>query len=195
MENELQFDEATHTYRYAGAILPSVTQILKAVLPVSYFGATDWHMERGHAVHACAALECQGIQYEHDPQIDGQVQAIRSWLAARKPRIIAVERRVMHTGAFPYAGTLDLLCGLTKGVALIDWKGSASPWDQWQLGGYADALACEGIEVKHGLVIQLNENGTYKEGGWINLRRARNEWRSILNVYAMMMREGIEVRK
>ena len=186
------FDEVTHTYALRGVRLPSVTEIIKAVLPVQYHGATEWHMDRGTVVHQCAAMICRGIRFTHDPQIDGQVQAVKTWLAMRKPEIVSVERLVWRDGPIPYAGTLDGLVMLQGRLWLIDWKGSQSPWDQWQLGGYADALAHEGIEVKHGMTVLISEDGKPKESKPVDLRRARNEWKSLLNVYQMMKREGIQ---
>lgn len=189
MRTQPTFDADQHSYTLDGVGLPNVTQILKAVLPVSYFGATEWHMERGHAVHACAAMECQGVAYTYDPQIDGQVKAVRAWLTMRSPNVVSVERMVWRTHYIPYAGTLDLLCEINGRLWLVDWKGSASPWDQWQLGGYAEALAEDGIEVKQGMVVELTGGGQPRESKPVELRKARNEWKSILNVYAMMKRE------
>lgn len=185
------FDAATHAYTLRGVQLPSVTEVIAAVLPTSYYGATEWHMDRGTAVHQCAAMICQGVRFTHDPQIDGQVQCVREWLAMRKPEIVSVERLVWRDGPIPYAGTLDLLAMSQGALWLFDWKGSQSPWDQWQLGGYADALADEGITPKYGMTIKVDESGKPKEGKPVVLRSARNEWKSILNVYQMMKREGI----
>ena len=187
----MHLDEGSHEYRKDGTVFPSVTQIIKSVIHVQYQGATDWHMERGRAVHACAAMICQGVSFVHDQQIEGQVKACREWMAARKPVAEAVEHRVWRDTPIPYAGTLDLLCRMNGLLHLVDWKGSASPWDQWQLGGYADALSFEGIEVRRGLIVELNEDGTYREGKPIDLKRARNEWRSVLNVWSMMKREKL----
>jgi hypothetical protein len=187
----IDFDAVTHTYTCCGAVYPSVTQILKAVMPVIYHGATEWHMARGTIVHECAAMIARGIRFVNDPQIDGEVAACRAWFAMRKPVVHSVERRVWRCAPIQYAGTLDLLCEIRGALWIVDWKGSASPRDQWQLGGYADALADEGIEVRHGMVVVLDDGGKPKEGKAVDLRRARNEWRSILNVYAMRKREGI----
>lgn len=194
-ETVLQFDAELHRYTLAGVEVPSVTKILRAVLPVRYHGATDWHMDRGTAVHACAALECRGVEYTHDPQIAGYVAAIRGWMETRRPSILLVEHRVHRTAPIPYAGTLDLLCIISRVPFLCDWKSTSSPWDQWQLGAYFDALDDNGIQARMGMTIELHEDGTWKESKPINLHRARMEWRSILNVYAMMKREGIKVQE
>lgn len=188
-----EFDAASHTYTSSGHNLPSVTTILSDVVPVTFHGATEWHMNRGTAIHACAAMLCEGVQFRHDPQIDGQVQAAKAWLAMRRPKVLAVERMVWKAGPGGYAGTLDLLCEMRGRLWIIDWKSSASPRDQWQIGGYAEALAeVTGLKARHGLIVELNENGQPREGEPIEIRRARNEWRSILNVYNMKQREGMK---
>jgi hypothetical protein len=148
-------------------------------------------MDRGTVVHQCAAMLCQGIRFTHDPQIDGQVTAARAWLAMRKPEIVCVERLVWRDDPIPYAGTLDLICMLQGRLWLCDWKGSASAWDQWQIGGYAYALEAEGHRPEKGMTITLDESGKPKESKAIDIRKAVNEWKSILNVYAMMKREGL----
>lgn len=185
------FDADEHTYTLGGAVLPSVTGIIRRVMQTSYGSADEWHLARGRAVHACAEMIGRGVSFESDPQIRGRVAACRAWYAMRKPEVVDVERMVWRVSPIPYAGTLDLLCRIRGELWIIDWKSTASAWDKWQLGGYADALAEDGIEVKKGLVVTLNDDGTPKEGAPVDLRRARNEWRSILNVYQMTKREGL----
>jgi len=180
------FNPHTHTYTIARKPVPSVTQIIKAVIGQKYY-ATDWHMERGTIVHQCAAMLCKGIRFGHDPQIDGYVQAVKTWLEIRKPEIMYVERR-MFSERFGYAGTCDLICKIDGKSFVVDWKGCPSPVDQWQLAAYSE-LACEGINW--GFVVALSNDGKPKEGKPVDLKRARNEWRSVLNVYKMKDREGL----
>jgi hypothetical protein len=186
------FDEAPHTYTHAGERLPSVTEILGEVLRPSYYGATEWHMERGRIVHQCAAMLCRGERFEHDPQIDGQVQACRAWLAARNPDIMAVELRVARlTGGVRYAGTLDLLATMQGRLCIVDWKATDAPQYRWQLAAYADALADDGLAVRDGLTVELGADGKWKEGERVDIKSAIAEWRNILNVYGLKRREGM----
>jgi hypothetical protein len=188
----ITFDPAAHAYTIDGQPVPNVTSILRAVLRPAYIGATDWHMERGRIVHQCAAMIADGIPFVHDPAIDGQVRACRGWFEMRKPEVIATEHRVGRSEPIPYAGTLDLLCRIAGKVWIIDWKASPSPCDQWQLAAYAWALeASSSVKADFGLVVQLTESGTPREGKPVNLRTVTNEWRSVLNVYTMMQREGM----
>ena len=195
-----------HGYWRGSVQYPSVTTIIKTVIPVSYAGATEWHMQRGTVVHECCALACRGVRFECDPVVTGQVAACREWLSMRNPAVASVERMVWRDEPIAYAGTLDLLCMIGGELWIVDWKSTASPWCQWQLGGYADALDADGITARYGRIVTLGEDGKCKEGEKIDLKRARNEWRSILGVYAqrdhigqcarnvetMIKREGIK---
>ena len=71
----LDFNEAAHQYTLNGHDVPSVTQVLGDVLPG--WRADDWYLERGRAVHACAAMIARGEEFDHDSVIAGQVAACR----------------------------------------------------------------------------------------------------------------------
>jgi len=190
----LTMDE-NHVYRIDGRVVPSVTQIISEVMRPKMWGCTEWHMDRGAAVHACAAMIAQCIEFEHDDQIDGQVQAIYKWHAKNRPCEAMCELPVMHVStAFCYAGTLDLVFKRKTGkVALLDWKGSFSGCEKWQLAAYAKAYEQQyGYKVSELIAVHTKEDGTYKETDKINIKMAMLEWQSICNVYAMKKREGIE---
>jgi hypothetical protein len=184
-----RFDAEAHVYSIDGHPVPSVTKIIKAIMGQQHF-ATDWHLERGRVVHQCAAMLCAGIRFTHDPQIDGYIQSIKAWLEIRKPRIIAIEQR-MFSAYFGYAGTCDLICQIENRMMIIDWKASPSPVDQWQLAAYSHLANQDGILCNQGMIVELSNDGKPREGKVIELRQARNEWQSILNVYKMKEREGL----
>ena len=87
--NDCTFNDATHEYRIGGRFVPSVTQVLGDLLPC--FQAGEWYLERGRAVHACAAMIAKGIAFDHDEQIDGQVMAHG---CAQAPRHDDHEKRI-----------------------------------------------------------------------------------------------------
>ena len=198
--NGLDFKADSHTYTLDGANVPSVTGIIKEVIGTDYHGATDWHMQRGSIIHECAAIMAEGKRFaDVDPRIAGHVEQLANWYDKRGAEIVTVECPVAVRGPIPYAGTLDLLARIDGKMILADWKCTHSPWDQWQLGAYAMAFESvrsddfDGIESpKLGMILELTgKGGLPKEHGGIKLRQAINEWRSILNVYAMKQREGI----
>jgi hypothetical protein len=185
----LTFDEQAHRYTLNGRPVPSVTTVLRAVIP--HFDADDWYLQRGTAVHACAALIAQGKDFDADPQINGQVAACRKFFADYRPTVLHVEQRVAST-AYGFAGTLDLVCAVDGEVFLVDWKSTLTKTVQWQLGAYAVGLkeSC-GLSVKKGFGIELKADGTYKAGETYDLTRAGREFLAFLGSYNAMKREGI----
>ena len=183
MSEVLTFDEVAHEYRVAGRVVPSVTQIVNAVLAPDYSRCEPWHMERGRAVHRAAELI--GLGKHLAPVCDaiaGRVEAVRRWYAEHPGfAVTAVERRV-HTKS--YAGTLDLWGEESGKHLLLDWKCGPHITTCWQLGGYAHALKSEtGIEVRKGRGVTLNDDGTYNETEDYDLRRYATEWQWIMGVY------------
>ena len=183
MSDILTFDEALHEYHINGRVVPSVTQIVNAVLAPDYSFATEWHMERGKAVHRAAELI--GLGKHLAPVCDaiaGRVEAVRRWYADHPAvKVLEVEMRVNTRS---YAGTLDLLCEDRKGMLLVDWKCGQHLTTCWQLGGYANALKhSHEITVRRGRGVTLNDDGTYTETEDYDLRRYATEFQWVLGVY------------
>jgi hypothetical protein len=179
----LQFDAASHEYRFDGRVLPSVTTIINAVLRPDYSYADPWHMERGTAVHKAAEIIGQGKRL--GPICDaiaGQVEAVKRWYADHSGfAVTAVERRV-HTQS--YAGTLDLWGEMDDRHLLLDWKCGPHLTTCWQLGAYAHALkVTDRIEVKRGRGVTLNGDGTYNETEDYDLKRYATEFQWIFGVW------------
>jgi hypothetical protein len=183
------FDADAHRYTINGREVPSVTTVLRAVIP--QWQASEWHMQRGTAVHACAALIARGVEFEHDSQIGGQVAACRLFFEEVRPQVIHVERQV-YSPLYGFAGTLDLAAEITGEVCLTDWKAALSKVIQWQLGAYAIALKeTTGETVRQGFGVELRDNGEYQIGESYDLTRAGREFLAILGTYNCMKREGM----
>jgi hypothetical protein len=185
------FDAATHSYYIDGRKVPSVTQVLNDLIPG--FKAGEWYLNRGQAVHACAALIAQGVEFEHDPAIDGQVLAVRRFFADVKPTVIAVEKQV-YSARYQYAGTLDLLAVSKIGGCIVDWKATLGPSVGYQLAAYSQALAETdgGVEPRTGYGVEIHENGTYKMSPVYDLRHFRQGWLSLLTAYNIRRQAGIK---
>lgn len=190
------YDSDTHVYTITGRRVPSVTGILDDVMPGHH--ADDWYLQRGTAVHACCAMIARGVQFEHDPQIVGQVAACRQWFADN-PGVAAegVEVR-LYNDRMMYAGTADLIGTLNRRAIVLeaivlDWKSHLAPQVEFQLAAYA--LAHEvmtGRQINKGIAVALLETGRYKQAAY-DLRRAKQEWASILTVYNLRRKCGIEI--
>ena len=179
------FDESTHTYRIDGRKVPSVTQVLGDLIPG--WKASEWYLNRGQAVHACAAMIARGIEFEHDPQIDGQVRACRKFFAEVKPVVHNVET-AMYSEKYQYAGTYDLFGELDGRLIVFDWKASISPALPYQLAAYA----LESNVVNYGCGVVLKETGEYSMTEIYDLRRYKQGWLSLLGAYNIRRKCGIK---
>ena len=188
----LEFDQATHTYKLDGVKVPSVTQILNELVPIQY-KAGDWYLQRGRAVHAAAAFIARGIDFDFNEQIAGQVAAIRKFFAEARPDVKFVEERV-SSRLYRFAGTLDLAADLRSlryqfRDALIDYKSSMSvDRTGLQLAAYS---LCMVNPISWGLCVVISEDGEYKMSGPMNLKNYRREFLALRATYAVRERLGL----
>ena len=181
------FDPDTHTYRISGRIVSSVTQILMATLGEKIWHASDWYLERGQAVHACAALIARNKTFEFDQRIAGQVAACRLFFKENDIKVLEVEQPIYST-TYRFGGTMDMH-GLTKKRdTIIDWKSALSEVAEIQVGGYA----IERPKAKWGLIVALQENGRYKAGKMFRVERRKQEFLALRSVCDIRQRLGLE---
>jgi hypothetical protein len=175
----LTFDEHTHTYRYSGVKVPSVTQVLE---PLFDWSAVPVHiLDRkkaiGRAVHAAIHYELSGGVDENtiDPACRPYWEAWKRFRDETKFEPWLVEYRVhsdeivdASTGeVLCYAGTLDEYGTLNLGEALIDWKCSLFLNHEAvgsQTAAYLKALHRDGIASRRArrYALQLSSEGGYK---------------------------------
>ena len=80
----LEFDEATHVYRWRGNQVPNVTGIIEAA--VDAYHGPEHVLEQagrfGREVHKITVLDEKGIldEYEYDPQMDPWLESWRKYL-------------------------------------------------------------------------------------------------------------------
>ena len=184
------FDPIARQYFIAGRPVPSVTQMIKAILGEAIWSASDWYLDRGRAVHAAAAFIARGKKFEYDPAIAGQVAACRLFFAENEIEVLEVEQPI-YSRAYMFAGTMDLHCLLAerngKRDTIIDWKSALSEVAEIQVGGYA----IERPKAKWGTIVALQENGRYKSGGWFKLDQRKNEFLALRSVYGIRQRLGL----
>lgn len=162
----LTFDEPTHTYRWHGVAVPSVTQIIKPIAP-SYSFVNPEQLEsarqQGVAIHKMVELDCAD-----DLDEDTLPDWLRPYRAAWRKFVddtgFVVEQSE-HRGYNPalrYAGTLDLRGRNRKGAPwLIDLKRSflAGRAIGVQLAAYA---AFDRTCSPHRFGLQLRADASYR---------------------------------
>ena len=164
-DNPLAFDEATHTYRFLGAVVPGVTQVLR---PLANFDAVSREvLEAKRALGQRVHLACQ-LNDEDDldwtsvePDVAGYLNA---WLAFRRDtgcEVLAVEQQVCEP-ALQYAGTLDRVLAFRGSKWLVDLKTCfATPMAAGpQTAAYLRALG--DTSVTHRAALRLRPDGTYR---------------------------------
>lgn len=192
-KHECHFDEASHTYTIDGNPVPSVTQILGDIIPWTGTNATDWHLDRGRAVHACAAMIARGEYFTNDPQIDGQVAGLRKFFREIQPIVVAVEKPV-YSVLYQFAGTLDITAQLNGRPVLFDWKATMDDRVKWQLAAYSIAwLETDGRPINYGYGVQINDDGTYRMSELINLKQYRSQFLAMRTAY--MIRKMMKVNQ
>jgi hypothetical protein len=181
------FNDLTHEYFLDGKRMPSVTEIIAAVIPRAW-SPDPWYMERGTANHKAIALHLNGQLDEStlDPRIIGHFTAAKKFLAETGYGRGAIVERPMYS-PHGFAGTPDLIAG----GKLIDWKSSIEPTVEFQLGAYSILAAlCSG----KALAVELSEDGKYKIHAF-DVKAAQRLWMNLFSVYGWMNKNGLLPKK
>lgn len=186
----IEFDEKTHTYKVESVVVPSVTQIIAETTGTAW-KATEWYLDRGKAIHACAAFIAQGKEFKFDKRLVGYIKALRKFFKEVNPIIRGNEIQVASK-LYHYAGTIDLDCKISGNISIIDWKHSIDKIRlPLQLGGYSIALQeTYDLFAISGYGVEIHENGTYCMSERIDLRVPRNQFLALRTTYAIREKCG-----
>ena len=158
----LQFDAERHEYRLAGRLVPSVTQVIRAVLPG--WEASEWHMQRGTALHHGCRLLDQGVLdwQSVSPEIGPRIQAWQKFRKDSMVDVVSVETP-LFSERYWFAGTCDrmLARGIASGI-VCDLKSTIEPQVRVQLGGYSILWAARGAKPHAAVAVELRADGTYR---------------------------------
>ena len=142
----LTFDSDKHEYRWGGAVVPSVTQILQPLTDLSYVDADVLQRAKdfGTAVHyACELHDTNRLdEAALDPALRPYLNGWRKFCSNTGAVWSLVESRVYHP-TLRYAGTLDRM-GLVDGFpSIVDIKSGTALYQSVgpQLAAYAQAHA------------------------------------------------------
>lgn len=159
----LSFDEATHTYRFGGQVVPGVTSILS---PLTDFSRVPPHVlqaaaDFGKAVHRACELDDLGELDETtlDDALLPYLQAWRKFSAEHDVQWEQIERPVYHA-TMRYAGTPDRFGKVNGRPTVVDIKSTAQLYPSVgpQLAAYANALQNPYADR---IAVQLKADGTY----------------------------------
>lgn len=190
------FDAETHTYMIDGRPVPSVTQVLSDLMPG--WKASEWYLNRGTAVHACAAMIAKGVDFDYDPLIEGQVTACKRFFSEVKPYMLyGMTETRFWSSKYKFAGTLDLAAIVSYKTCIIDWKASFATALPYQLAAYS-ILVQECLQeggINHGFGVQLNDDGTYRMSEVFDLRRYKQGFLALLSAYNIRRECKVKIKE
>lgn len=190
---ELTFDAEAHAYKLDGSPLPSVTQVIRAVLPG--WQASEWYLQRGRALHhGCRLLDEGRLNWNTvSPEIEPRITAWLHFRADWKATPILAEKPMAHS-LYRYAGTPDRVFDRDDRLTVCDLKSSIEPQVKLQLGAYSLLWAHQSQrKISQAVAVQLNDDGTYRTL-WLNaaeLRKAELAFLATLTVYGFMQQHRL----
>ena len=172
--NEVQFDPATHTYRWRGRIYPSVTQVMsRAGLYDAYKSIPAHILENarriGNEVHAQIHIY-HLLQAPFEPSsapVEGCLHAYERFLSDSQYELIDTE----ISGVYPlygYAGTLDSIGYLNGERVLLDIKATAQ-------------IYTEAVEIQTAAYAPIWDHGILSIPKW-NIERGAIAKRFVLHL-------------
>ena len=155
--DELVFDQPSHTYRLAGRLLPSVTQVLAPLVDFSRVPPDVLEAKRdlGSRVHETCHF------HDEDDDVLPYLEGWKRFMRESGARILQCETRVCEP-VLGYAGSLDRVLELNGNRWLVDLKTSfCLPHTVGaQTAAYLRALADP--SVTHRGALRLRADGTYR---------------------------------
>ena len=129
--SELTFDEASHTYRLDGLIIPSVTTLMKP-LSEAYYGGVDAKVlsnaaDRGSAVHSAIDLHCRYGVIDIEPELEGYFEAFGNLYRSFCEHLTAKKAGTLPA-SYTYPTIEDGIVGLKFIRACVESNQNDSVW-------------------------------------------------------------------
>jgi hypothetical protein len=164
----LEFDDATHTYRLDGLVIPSVSSIMEPLSKAKYTGISGRTLERaankGTAVHNSIENWIKFEILDIPPEHEGYFKAFRKWWDDFRPVVVGSEVRICHS-LMRYGGTIDLIGYIGDELTLVDYKSTYAISDMTcgvQLEAYDQALGSMGVKVQRKKILHIKKDGSYE---------------------------------
>ncbi len=183
--SELTFNEAAHEYRFGGAVVPSVTQILR---PLSNFSMVPKDvLERasqfGRAVHkACELYDLGSLD---EGALDAAlVPYLAGWKKFSSEHAVkwTVIEQPLYSDLHRYAGTPDRFGTVDGKAAVVDIKSSVALYPSVgpQLAAYKNIVPGS-PPICRRLGVRLKPDGTYEAKEYPD----RDDWSLFLSLLTM----------
>lgn len=191
MEN-LTLDPKTHKYMLGDQIIPSVTQILKEMGFINFFGINENALKFGEVFHFWALLlDTDNIHlYKPDPLMGPWLNGLKKFNRDFKPKWKILEKP-MSSRIWRFAGTPDRFGACLSDSTLADFKtGVDAKWHDIQTALYEVLIEeNENIKVKDRISIYIKENDYSVEPHRNKINRT--EGLSIVQAYHAKKQRGL----
>lgn len=166
---QLLFFDENHEYTVDGAVLPSVSHILRFLSKEMYQDVNQYVLdkaaERGTAVHQACEILDKYKTVECDDEYVPYLQAYIRFIKEHNVQWSEIEKRFYHKERM-YAGTIDRF-GIVDGIqSLVDIKTLCTVHKtvvKAQLNGYNDMRISNGLDQADKLYcLQLMKDGKYR---------------------------------
>ena len=183
----LQFDEPSHTYKWNGVLVPSVTTILAPLIDYSMVSPDVLERGRllGQAVHKMTEL------YDLDDLDESSLNEVMlkyldGWKAFKRDtgfEPATIEQRMYHP-RFEYCGTSDRTGIIKRKKAVIDIKKmmSLGAVIGIQLAAYQEMHNLKGEGITHRYALGLRPDGTYRLEPYLS----PSDWNVFLSLLNIM---------
>jgi len=159
------FDQESHTYTLDGAILPSVTTLLKECGIISTAFYTDAGATNGSRRHLVTELLDRG-NLDWSTVADEDIPYLEAWIKAKEDLSIEIEEieKPMHHSIYGYAGMVDRLCTIGEENWVVDIKtGAKAKWNELQMILYGMMVSdFYGVGFPKMAIFNLKKNGRYE---------------------------------
>lgn len=160
MSEELQFEADTHTYRFAGQVVPGVTSVLEQL---QYLQGVPWALLEsarhfGNHVHMACDLFNRGDLDEDslDPNLAPYLAAYKQFLS-QTGFVVTASEQFVHHKRLRYAGRADLFGTWKDTTWVVDLKSGEVPFTIGaQLAAYQGAAV---DRPRRRLCVQLGPDG------------------------------------
>ena len=157
------FDPCSHSYRFHGRRLISVTQAIAAAGLIHAEWSTQAARKRGRAVHLAIHFDAEADLNESSvsPAIRPYLEAARTFKRETGFATELTEARVWALD-LGYAGTIDHIGSMQNRYrVLVDWKTGLVPdWARLQTAAYANTFPNGAGLLRY--AVQLKADGAYK---------------------------------
>lgn len=160
-QSAVEFDEPTHTYRFDGRVVPSVTQVLKAAGMVDDRWFNDEARERGRTVALAIQLH-NACNLDIRKVPDGCRGYVEGWLKFLDETLFIPRdvEKPFYNSTYGYAGTPDAeghVPGATRRLIVEAKTGCDAPQYQIQTAAYDMGYP----QLHDRWCVRLKEDGTY----------------------------------